>query len=80
MFHRLRDEMGVPLVIVNDGDVTALAGSMSLEDHSVLGIALGSSEAAGYVDPDGKHHGLAQRARVRPGRLPARGTRRRVVG
>jgi len=29
-----------------DGDVTALAGSMSLDDHSVLGIALGSSQAA----------------------------------
>lgn len=53
LFHRLRDEMGVPLVIVNDGDVTALAGSMSLEDHSVLGIALGSSEAAGYVNHEG---------------------------
>ncbi len=43
----------MPLVIVNDGDVTALAGSMSLEDHSVLGIALGSSEAAGYVNAEG---------------------------
>lgn len=53
LFHRLRDEMGVPLVVVNDGDVTALAGSMSLEDHSVLGVALGSSEAAGYVNADG---------------------------
>jgi predicted NBD/HSP70 family sugar kinase len=53
LFRRLRDEMGVPLVIVNDGDVTALAGSMSLEDNGVLGIALGSSEAAGYVNLDG---------------------------
>jgi predicted NBD/HSP70 family sugar kinase len=53
LFVRLREEMGVPLVIVNDGDVTALAGSMSLEDHSVLGLALGSSEAAGYVNADG---------------------------
>jgi predicted NBD/HSP70 family sugar kinase len=53
IFHRLRDEFGVPLAIVNDGDVTALAGSMSLEDHSVLGIALGSSEAAGYVNAEG---------------------------
>jgi hypothetical protein len=26
---------------------------MSLEDHSVLGVALGSSEAAGYVNADG---------------------------
>ncbi len=53
LFHRLRREFGVPLSIVNDGDVTALAGSMSLEDHSVLGIALGSSEAAGYVNAEG---------------------------
>lgn len=49
MFLEIRDEMGVPLEIVNDGEVTALAGSMSLEDNGVLGIALGSSEAAGYV-------------------------------
>jgi predicted NBD/HSP70 family sugar kinase len=54
LFHRLRDEMGVPFAIINDGDVTALAGSMSLEDTGVLGIALGSSEAAGYVDLDGR--------------------------
>jgi predicted NBD/HSP70 family sugar kinase len=53
LFLRLREEMGVPLVIVNDGDVTALAGSMSLEDNGVLGVALGSSEAAGYVDLEG---------------------------
>jgi predicted NBD/HSP70 family sugar kinase len=53
LFHRLRDALGVPLAVVNDGDVTALAGSMSLEDHSVLGVALGSSEAAGYVNEDG---------------------------
>ena len=43
-------EMGVPLEVINDGDVTALAGSMSIEDNAVLGIALGSSEAAGYVN------------------------------
>lgn len=49
MFLRIRDELGVPLEVVNDGEVTALAGSMSLEDNGVLGIALGSSEAGGYV-------------------------------
>jgi len=43
----------VPLEVINDGDVTALAGSMSLEDSGVLGIAMGSSEAAGYVDANG---------------------------
>ncbi|MCK6630502.1 MAG: ROK family protein [Anaerolineae bacterium] len=53
MFLRIRQEVGVPLEIVNDGEVTALAGSMSLEDNAVLGIALGSSEAAGYVTPQG---------------------------
>jgi predicted NBD/HSP70 family sugar kinase len=54
LFLRIRQEMGVPLEIINDGDVTALAGSMSLEDNGILGIALGSSEAAGYVDLNGR--------------------------
>lgn len=54
LFLRIRDEMGVPLVVINDGDVTALAGSMSIGENGVLGIALGSSEAAGYVDRDGR--------------------------
>lgn len=53
MFLRLRDEFGVPLEVINDGDVTALAGAMSLGDDGVLGIAMGSSEAAGYVDGRG---------------------------
>ncbi len=53
LFLRIRDEMQVPLEVINDGDVTALAGSMSLEDNGVLGIAMGSSEAAGYVDING---------------------------
>jgi predicted NBD/HSP70 family sugar kinase len=53
MFLRIRDELGAPLEVVNDGEVTALAGSMALEDSGVLGIALGSSQAAGYVTPRG---------------------------
>jgi len=53
LFLRIRDELQVPLVVINDGDVTALAGSMSLEDNGVLGIAMGSSEASGYVDMNG---------------------------
>jgi len=53
MFLRIRDELGVPLEVINDGDVTALAGSMSIEDNGILGIALGSSEAAGYVNMEG---------------------------
>jgi predicted NBD/HSP70 family sugar kinase len=53
LFVRLGDELGVPLQVINDGDVTALAGSMALGDNGVLGIALGSSQAAGYVDLNG---------------------------
>jgi predicted NBD/HSP70 family sugar kinase len=53
MFVRIGEEKNVPLEIVNDGEVTALAGSMSLNDNAVLGVAMGSSEAAGYVTPDG---------------------------
>jgi predicted NBD/HSP70 family sugar kinase len=54
LFLELQAELSVPLEIVNDGEVTALAGSMSLGVNGVLGIAMGSSEAAGYVTPDGK--------------------------
>jgi predicted NBD/HSP70 family sugar kinase len=53
MFETLRAEWGVPLVVVNDGEVTALAGSMSLGANNVLGISMGTSEAAGYVDGHG---------------------------
>lgn len=42
-----------PLEVVNDGEVTALAGAMSLESNAVLGLALGTSTAGGYVTPDG---------------------------
>ncbi len=53
LFQRIQKEMNVPLEVINDGDVTALAGAMSLEDNAVLGIAMGSSQAAGYVDGSG---------------------------
>jgi predicted NBD/HSP70 family sugar kinase len=43
----------VPLEIVNDGEVTALAGSMSLGSNAVLGIAMGTSQAGGYVTAEG---------------------------
>jgi len=43
----------VPVEVANDGDVTALAGALELEDHSVLGLAMGTSEAAGYVNSRG---------------------------
>ncbi|MCP5533061.1 MAG: ROK family protein [Akkermansiaceae bacterium] len=43
----------VPFEVVNDGEVTALAGSMGLQANSVLGVAMGTSEAAGYVDAQG---------------------------
>lgn len=44
---------GVPMEVVNDGEVTALAGAMSLKDDAVLGISMGTSLAAGYVTPEG---------------------------
>jgi predicted NBD/HSP70 family sugar kinase len=53
LFQRIQAEMKIPVEVINDGDVTALAGAMSLEDNAVLGIAMGSSQAAGYVDGEG---------------------------
>ena len=43
----------VPVVVANDGDVTALAGAMSLRANGVMGLAMGTSEAAGYVNREG---------------------------
>lgn len=53
LFDRLAQEWGVPFEVVNDGEVTALAGMLSLGDTGVLGVAMGSSEAAGYIDTEG---------------------------
>ncbi|MDF3128276.1 ROK family protein [Kiritimatiellaeota bacterium B1221] len=43
----------IPFEVVNDGEVTALAGSMRLEENAVLGLAMGTSQAAGYVTEEG---------------------------
>lgn len=54
MFFTLRERWGgVPFEVANDGEVTALAGSMALNDNAVLGISMGTSLAGGYVTPAG---------------------------
>ncbi len=55
MYIDVAKEIGenIPVEVANDGDVTALAGAMDLNDNSVLGIAMGTSEAGGYIDSDG---------------------------
>lgn len=54
IYDRAGAEIGdVPLVVANDGDVTALAGFMSTGRGDILGIAMGTSEAVGYVNTDG---------------------------
>ena len=54
IYDRAAREIGdVPIVVANDGDVTALAGAMSLHDSRVMGLAMGTSEAAGYVNREG---------------------------
>jgi len=54
MFHRLRERWNnVPFLVVNDGEVAALGASMALGDNAVLGISMGTSQAAGYVTPEG---------------------------
>jgi predicted NBD/HSP70 family sugar kinase len=54
IYDRAGKEIGdVPLVVANDGDVTALAGYMSTGHGNILGIAMGTSEAVGYVNGDG---------------------------
>lgn len=54
LFFDLKDAWGgIPLEVANDGDVTALAGAMSLNDNAVLGLSMGTSQAGGFIDPQG---------------------------
>jgi predicted NBD/HSP70 family sugar kinase len=54
MFYEVQKAWGnVPLEVVNDGEVTALAGSMALGRNRILGISLGTSTAGGYVNAEG---------------------------
>ena len=57
MFFRIEKDWGVPFAIYNDGDVTALAGMITMNKKGILGVAMGSSEAVGYVDMKGRMTG-----------------------
>ncbi len=54
IYLNIAKEMGdLPVAVANDGDVAALAGAMCLKKNNVLGVAMGTSEAVGYVDNKG---------------------------
>lgn len=57
MYIDIAKELGAPIEVANDGDVTALAGAMDLNDNCVLGIAMGTSEAVGYINNEGLLNG-----------------------
>ena len=50
VFDRAAAEIGAPIVVANDGDVSALAGAMGLGCGRLMGMAMGTSEAVGYVN------------------------------
>ena len=55
IFKKIRGEMkDVPFEVVNDGEVTALAASLEFDTSNILGIAMGTSLAAGYCDGGGR--------------------------
>lgn len=52
-YDRAAKEIGdVPIIVANDGDVSALAGAMGMNAGRIMGVAMGTSEAVGYVDKD----------------------------
>lgn len=53
IFLDIQSEWNIPLKVLNDGEVTAFTGSMSLKKNAVPGIAMGSSEAGGYINKKG---------------------------
>ncbi len=54
IFKRIAKEWRAPILVMNDGDVTALAGTLSLGSNGMLGIAMGSSQAAGFINKKGR--------------------------
>ena len=54
VFDRAAAEIGpnIPILVANDGDISALAGAMGLGKGNLMGMAMGTSEAVGYVDKD----------------------------
>ena len=54
MYPDLSKELGVPVLVANDGEVTALSGTISDNLYPVLGLALGSALGGGYVNREGK--------------------------
>ena len=57
MYIDIAKEIGAPLEVANDGDVTALAGFLTENKTDILGIAMGTSEAVGYVNGKGQLNG-----------------------
>ena len=66
MYTDIAKEIGAPIEVANDGDVTALAGAMDLDDNCVLGIAMGTSEAGGYINDKGLLNGWLSEAAFVP--------------
>merc|ERR1719163_1425228 len=55
IFKRMAKEVAgdVPLKVINDGEVTALAAVQKIGKGNVMGISMGSSEGGGYANADG---------------------------
>jgi len=55
IFVRIAKELAgdVPLKVINDGEVTALAAVQKISKGNVMGISMGSSEGGGYANEDG---------------------------
>merc|ERR1711904_133691 len=59
IFSRMSKELAgdVPLKVINDGEVTALAAVQKIGKGNILGISMGSSEGGGYANADGNLNG-----------------------
>merc|ERR1711959_789290 len=55
IFKRIPKEVAgdVPLKVINDGEVTALAAVQKIGKGNIMGISMGSSEGGGYANTDG---------------------------
>jgi predicted NBD/HSP70 family sugar kinase len=66
IFRRMQREWQVPLAVMNDGDVAALAGGLAMGCKGVLSVVMDAAEAAGYTDARGQLQGWLNELAIVP--------------
>ena len=77
VIHMLETDIGktIPFKVINDGDASALGGVFGNNLSSCLGIAMGTSEAGGYIDTNRCLHDYLSELSIVPIDLSEKGVK-----